>query len=78
MLYIINDKPYIKLSSYYREVEVTKKGKDYNVKPLSGERTKISTEKVNLDKLQITQKTVEDYYLHKASRRINREDIELD
>lgn len=45
MLYLIKDKPYIKVANYYREVDVTKKGDEYYVTPKKGEETKLENVK---------------------------------
>ena len=48
MLYLIKDKPYIKVANYYREVDVTKKG----------EETKLE----NVKEEEVTQISLQDFY----------------
>lgn len=56
MLYIINKKPFVKVSNYYKLVKITKKGNEYNVVPEQGENTSIE----KLDKNYLVM-SVEEY-----------------
>lgn len=58
MLYLIKDKPYIKVANYYREVDVTKKGDEYYVTPKKGEETKLE----NVKQKEVTQISLQDFY----------------
>lgn len=58
MLYLIKEKPYVKVSNYYKEVTVDKKGKEYIVKPTGGKETRIE----KTDMKEISQISVEDFY----------------
>lgn len=58
MLYLIKDKPYIKVANYYREVDVTKKGDEYYVTPKKGEETKLE----NVKEEGVTQISLQDFY----------------
>lgn len=58
MIYIINNKPYVKVAHYFKEVEITKKGSEYSAKPIGGIETRI--ENPNMDK--VMQMSVMDYY----------------
>lgn len=61
MLYLIKDKPYIKVANYYREVDVTKKGDEYYVTPKKGEETKLE----NVKEEGVTQISLQDFYKKK-------------
>lgn len=61
MLYVIEGKPYIKVSNYYRQVQVSKKGDEYYLVPLKGEENRIEITRTQ-NNIQITQLSVEDYY----------------
>lgn len=41
MIYLINSKPYVKVSNYYKQVKVEMKGKELNITPVKGPDTKI-------------------------------------
>lgn len=41
MIYLINGKPYVKVSNYYKQVKVEMKGKELNITPVKGTDTKI-------------------------------------
>lgn len=41
MIYLINGKPYVKVSNYYKQVKVEMKGKELNIIPVGGKETKI-------------------------------------
>lgn len=69
MLYIINGKPYIKVLSYYREVNVLKKGKEYVVTPLTTDNSKIEVEDIERNKTVITQLSLEQYLKSKDSKK---------
>lgn len=58
MLYLIKDKPYIKVANYYREVDVTKKGDEFLVTPKKGEETKLE----NVKEEEVTQIPLQDFY----------------
>ena len=58
MLYLIKEKPYVRVSNYYKEVSVDKKGKEFIVKPTGGKETRIENPNQN----EIFQISVEDYY----------------
>lgn len=58
MLYLIKDKPYIKVANYYREVDVTKKGDEFFVTPKKGEETKLE----NIKEEEVTQISLQDFY----------------
>ncbi|MBQ9298758.1 MAG: hypothetical protein IJ223_07060 [Clostridia bacterium] len=73
MIYIIDEKPYIKVANYYREVDIKKKGNEYYVIPKKGEETKL--EYVNQSK--IGQMSVEDFY-KKNLFNSNKMDISLE
>ena len=64
MLYIIKEKPYVKVSNYYKEVSVDKKGKEYYVKPVGGKETRIEKP----DMKEISQISVEDFYKKNSSK----------
>lgn len=70
MLYIIKEKPYVKVSNYYKEVSVDKKGKEYYVKPVGGKETRIENPNMN----EVFQMTVENYY-KKNSSKLNTDNI---
>lgn len=55
MLYIINNKPYVKVSNYYKEVKVEKKGKEYSVKPIGGEETRIHPKPEQVTSMSVAQ-----------------------
>ena len=58
MLYLIKDKPYIKVANYYREVDVTKKGDEFFFFFLKGEETKLE----NVKEEEVTQISLQDFY----------------
>lgn len=58
MLYLIQDKPYIRVANYYREVDVTKKGDEYFVTPKKGDETKIE----NVKREDVVQISLQDFY----------------
>lgn len=64
MLYLIKEKPYVKVSNYYKEVSVDKKGKEYIVKPTGGKETRIEKPDVK----EISQISVEDFYKKNSSK----------
>lgn len=64
MLYMIKGKPYVRVSNYYKEVSVDKKGKEFYVKPIGGKETRIE----NPDMKEVFQMTVEDYYKKNSSK----------
>ena len=64
MIYMIKGKPYIRVSNYYKEVSVDKKGKEFYVKPIGGKETRIE----NPDMKEVFQMTVEDYYKKNSSK----------
>lgn len=41
MIYLINGKPYVKVSNYYKQVKVDMKGKELNITPVGGMETRI-------------------------------------
>lgn len=42
MIYVINGKPYVKVSTYYKEVKIEKKGKEIMITPVKGgDETKV-------------------------------------
>lgn len=41
MIYLINGKPYVKVSNYYKQVKVEMKGKEINITPVGGAETRI-------------------------------------
>ena len=41
MIYVIENKPYIKVSNYFRGVTIEKKGNEYVVKPIKSKEAKI-------------------------------------
>lgn len=45
MIYIVKDKPCVRCSSYYKPVEITKKGKEYTVKPIGDKTNRIYNDK---------------------------------
>lgn len=63
MIYIIKNKPYIKVANYYKEVSIDKKGKEFSVIPVKGENTTI--EYVNEN--EIGQTTLAEYYNSKKN-----------
>ena len=67
MLYIINGKPYVKVSNYYKEVSVEKKGNEFFVKPVGGEETRIENPNLN----EISQVSVSTYYESKNKSKIS-------
>lgn len=75
MLYIINEKPYVKVSNYYKEVSVEKKGKEFSVKPHGGKETRIE----NPDPKTVTEISVANYLENKNKNKnimkSNNEDI---
>lgn len=73
MLYLIKDKPYIKVANYYREVDVTKKGDEYYVTPKKGEETKLE----NVKEEGVTQISLQDFY-KKNSLNNKQMDISID
>lgn len=64
MLYLIKEKPYVKVSNYFKEVSVDKKGKEYIVKPVGGKETRVE----NPDMKEVTQISVEDFYKKNSSK----------
>lgn len=64
MLYLIKEKPYVKVSNYYKEVTVDKKGKEYIVKPTGGKETRIE----NPDIKEVSQISVEEFYQKKSNK----------
>lgn len=64
MLYIIKEKPYVKVSNYYKEVSVDKKGKEYIVKPTGGKETRIE----NPDIKEVSQISVEEFYQKNSNK----------
>ncbi len=73
MIYIIDEKPYIKVANYYREVDIKKKGNEYYVIPKKGEETKLEYVKQS----DIGQMSVEDFY-KKNLFNSNKMDISLE
>ena len=41
MIYLINGKPYVKVSNYYKQVKVEMKGKEINIIPIGGAETRV-------------------------------------
>lgn len=41
MIYVINNKPYVKVSTYYKEVKVEMKEKELMITPVGGAETKV-------------------------------------
>lgn len=41
MIYLINDKPYVKVSNYYKQVKVDMEGKELKITPIGGAETRI-------------------------------------
>ena len=41
MIYLINGKPYVKVSNYYKQVKVEMKGREINITPIGKEETRI-------------------------------------
>lgn len=71
MLYIVNNKPYIRVANYLKEVSISKNkinDKEYDVKPVSGENTKIEYS-IN-DNMLYAQMSVEDFYKKKNQKKI--------
>jgi hypothetical protein len=64
MIYVINNKPYVKVANYYKEVSIEKKGKEFIVKPIGEKETRITNPKLN----EITSVSVEQYYQSKNSK----------
>lgn len=64
MIYIINEKPYVKVANYYKEVSIDKKGKEFIVKPVGGKETRIE----NPDYKNVVEMSVTDYYEHKEKK----------
>lgn len=64
MLYLIKEKPYVKVSNYYKEVSVDKKGKEYIVKPVGGKETRIENPNMN----EVFQMSVENFYKKKLEK----------
>lgn len=64
MLYLIKEKPYVKVSNYYKEVSVEKNGKEYIVKPTGGKETRIE----NPNMKEVFQISVEDFYQKKINK----------
>lgn len=73
MLYIIKGTPYVKVSNYYKEVSVEKKGKEFLVKPIGGEETRLT----NIDAKDITEMSVSDYYNSKNKNIANKSDTNI-
>lgn len=58
MIYIINKKPYIRVSHYYKPVKIEKKGNEYNVTPIGDNSNRIMAN----SKLQVISVTVKEAY----------------
>lgn len=41
MIYYYNEKPYVRVAHYYKEVSIEKNGKEYVVKPVGGKETRV-------------------------------------
>ena len=67
MLYMIDKKPYIRVSNYYKLVKVEKKGNEYNVVPLGD---KSNRDRANKN-LVITEVTVKDAYEKNSASKAN-------
>lgn len=75
MLYIIKNKPYIKVSNYYKEVSVDKIGNDYSVVPVKGEENRIYID--NIKNIVTTESSVEDFFKKsKHTKKIISEELE--
>ena len=63
MIYIINEKPYIKVGNYYKPVKIEKKNNEYSVKPINSEdkSNRITMQDVKSKKLMVTSDSVENY-----------------
>ena len=66
MIYIIKNKPYIKVANYYKEVSIDKKGKEFSVIPVKGENTTIEY----VDEKEINKTTLEEYYNTKKNSKV--------
>lgn len=64
MIYVINGKPYVKVSNYFKEVSVDKKGKEYIVKPFGGKETRVE----NPNMKEVTQISVEEFYKKNSNK----------
>ena len=71
MLYIIDKKPYIRVSSYYKPVKIEKKGNEYIVVPIGDKTNRVRANK-NLVVTEITVKEAfEKYSISKANNNID-------
>ena len=63
MIYIINEKPYIKVGNYYKPVKIEKKNNEQSVKPINSEdkSNRITMQDVKSKKLMVTSDSVENY-----------------
>ena len=71
MLYMIDKKPYIRVSSYYKQVKIEKKGNEYIVVPIGDKTNRVRANK-NLVVTEITVKEAfEKYSTSKANNNID-------
>lgn len=61
MIYIIKGKPYIKVSNYYKEISIDKKGNEYIAKPVGGKETRIT----DINSNEIIGTSISEYYINK-------------
>lgn len=74
MLYIIKNKPYIKVGNYYKEVSVEKKGKEFDVKPFGGVETRIVRPNPN----EVISISLEKFYENKKNFKDKNNELDLD
>lgn len=67
MIYVIKDKPYVRVAHYYKEVKITKNGENYNVYPVGGIETRIENPDIN----KIEKMSIIDYYKINNSNKKN-------
>lgn len=70
MIYIINEKPYIRVANYYKPVKVEKKNNEYNITPIDSKNkaNRITVAEANVRNLNVTGVSVEDYYTKTNSK----------
>lgn len=70
MIYIIDNKPYVKVSYYYKLVEIAKSKDGYNVVPKGGEETRIELQNAK----NVKEVSIEEYMKHKRTKIVDIEE----
>lgn len=70
MIYIIKNKPYVKVANYFKMVKITKNGNEYDVVPIGGKETEIQNSK-DIKISEISLKEYNNKYLSKSKNNID-------